>query len=378
MEKKEKEKRIKALIRKGKRKKHLSYKEINEALPEEMTSVDEIESILDRLDRVDILVEEEEVFLTHEEDKNLLLEDVKNPVRTYLREAGEVPLLTRQQEIEIASGIEEMKKKINQGKRKGCSEKQLAGYENRLEKLRERIIRANLRLVINIAKRYTNPKLTLRDLIQEGNIGLMRAVEKFKYRQGFKFSTYATWWIRQAITRAIADHSTTIRVPVHMREKISKLNKLSRKLYQRYDRDPTIEEISERLDQPLDKIKLILKSIRQEPLSLEAPVGDEEKTSFGDFIDDKEAPSPAHSATFALLREEIEKILSTLEEREERIIRLRFGIGTGYSRTLEEVGNIFELTRERIRQIEAKTLEKVRSSPKIEKLLIFLELLEIP
>ena len=378
MEKKEKEKRIKALIRKGKRKKHLSYKEINQALPEEMTSVDEIESILDRLDRVDILVEEEEVFLTHEEDKNLLLEDVKNPVRTYLREAGEVPLLTHQQEIEIASGIEEMKKKISQGKRKGYSEKQLVGYENRLEKLRERIIRANLRLVINIAKRYTNPKLTLRDLIQEGNIGLMRAVEKFKYRQGFKFSTYATWWIRQAITRAIADHSTTIRVPVHMREKISKLNKLSRKLYQRYDRDPTIEEISERLDQPLDKIKLILKSIRQEPLSLEAPVGDEEKTSFGDFIDDKEAPSPAHSATFALLREEIEKVLSTLEEREERIIRLRFGIGTGYSRTLEEVGNIFELTRERIRQIEAKTLEKVRSSPKIEKLLIFLELLETP
>ena len=246
-------------------------------------------------------------------------------------------------------------------------------YENQLNKLREKLINSNLRLVINIAKRYSNPKLSILDLIQEGNIGLMKAVEKFKYRTGFKFSTYATWWIRQAITRAIADHSSTIRIPVHMIEKINKVKKIEAKYSQLGEEgELSEEEIAREMNLPLEKIKTIKKSMRPDPISIDSPIGDKERTTIGDFIEDKFNPNPLLHTRHSLLREEIEKALSILDEREELIIRLRFGLdGEGYPRTLEEVGQIFNLTRERIRQIEAKAIQKLRNSYRGKKLQIF-------
>ncbi len=375
---KEKQKKIEELFEKGKRQKHLSYDEINELLPEDLYASEEIEDIFNQLNDLQITVEdeEEESLVLHEEEveeERLALEEVRNPLRSYLKEAGEISLLTHEQEVEIARNIEKVKKEIQEAKNRNASSATINQLEKKLDQLKAQLIQANLRLVINIAKKYSNPKLTLRDLIQEGNIGLMKAVDKFRFREGYKFSTYATWWIRQAITRAIADHSSTIRIPVHMREKINKLNKISRALIHELDREPTPEEIAARTQTSTEKVRMILKSMQREPISLETPVGDDEKTTFGDFIEDRETETPATAATYALLQEELEKIFSHLDEREEKILKLRFGIGVGYPRTLEEVGQIFNLTRERIRQIESKALEKLRNSRQLGRLISFLK-----
>lgn len=374
----EKNKKIKGLIEKGKRQKRLSYDEINEILPENLYAPEEIEEIFSQLSDLQITIEDEDngAFILHEEEveeERLALEEVRNPLRSYLKEAGGICLLNHDQEVEIARNIEEVKNAFQAAIDRKASNSQLAVLEKRLDKLKAQLIQANLRLVINIAKKYSNPKLTLRDLIQEGNIGLMKAVDKFRFREGYKFSTYATWWIRQAITRAIADHSSTIRIPVHMREKINKLNKVSRSLVHELDREPTPEEIAHKIQVAPDKIRMILKSMQREPISLETPVGDDEKTTFGDFIEDRETETPASAATYALLQEELEKIFEQLDDREESIIKKRFGIGPdGYPKTLEEVGESFNLTRERIRQIESKALEKLRVSNQLSRLASFL------
>ena len=375
---KEKSKKIEGLIEKGKRQKRLSYDEINEILPENLYAPEEIEEIFSQLSDLQITIEDEDngAFILHEEEveeERLALEEVRNPLRSYLKEAGGICLLNHEQEVEIARNIEEVKNNFQDAIDRKASNAQLAVLEKRLDKLKAQLIQANLRLVINIAKKYSNPKLTLRDLIQEGNIGLMKAVDKFRFREGYKFSTYATWWIRQAITRAIADHSSTIRIPVHMREKINKLNKVSRSLVHELDREPTPDEIARKIQVAPDKIRMILKSMQREPISLETPVGDDDKTTFGDFIEDRETETPASAATYALLQEELEKIFEQLDEREENIIKKRFGIGPdGYPKTLEEVGESFNLTRERIRQIESKALEKLRISNQLSRLASFL------
>ncbi|HOJ39239.1 MAG TPA: sigma-70 family RNA polymerase sigma factor [bacterium] len=365
----DREKRIREVIEMGKRKRHLSWDEIKE-ISVDMSS-EEIDDLFDELESWNIEIDGEEVPFA--EEKKVDLEEVRNPLRSYLKGAGSFSLLTHEQEVEIARGIEEVKKKISRLKNKNsCKELSRCLFE--LQKLRSRLIQANLRLVINIAKRYSNPKLSILDLIQEGNIGLMKAVEKFKYRTGFKFSTYATWWIRQAITRAIADHSATIRIPVHMIEKINKLNKTIRYLSQQLDREPTDQEIAEAMNLDEEKVRTIKRSMRPEPVSLDLPVGDEERTTVGDFIEDNDNPGPLHYAKHSLLREELEKALEILDDREETIIRLRFGLDKeGYPRTLEEVGQYFQLTRERIRQIEAKAIQKLRLSDRAKKLVPFLE-----
>jgi len=308
----EKKQKISEIIELGRRKKHLSWEEINEILPMEMTDQSEIDHLFDELDHWDINIDDNEPFHI-EKTKTIDTEEAKSALRAYLKHAGSYSLLTHEEEVEIAKGIEEMKKKINEmKKKKKFSQIQYIKCCQKLNELRGRLIKSNLRLVINIAKRYSNPKLSLLDLIQEGNIGLMKAVEKFKYRTGFKFSTYATWWIRQAITRAI--------------------------------------------------------------ISIDLPVGDEERTTIGDFIEDGENPNPIKHVRHSLLSEEIEKALKVLDEREELIIRLRFGLDKKrYSRTLEEVGSYFHLTRERIRQIEAKAIQKLKKSLHSKKLALFLE-----
>jgi len=380
MNSRERKKKVEKLFEKGKRQKHLSYEEINEILPDDIFATDEIEEIFTQLDDLQIAVEDEEdnsfIVHVHEEEmeeERLALEEVRNPLRSYLKEAGETSLLTHEQEVTIARGIEETKKALFDVRLKPGNDKKATILERRLDILKAQLIQANLRLVINIAKKYSNPKLTLRDLIQEGNIGLMKAVDKFRFREGYKFSTYATWWIRQAITRAIADCSSTIRIPVHMREKSNKVNKTSRSLMHELGREPTAEELSFKLQIPPDKVRMIIKSMQREPISLETPVGDDEKTTFGDFIEDRETETPANAATYALLQDELEKVFEHLEEREEKILKLRFGIGVGYPRTLEEVGQIFNLTRERIRQIENKALEKLRISNQLNRLVAFLK-----
>ncbi|PIP16370.1 MAG: RNA polymerase sigma factor RpoD, partial [bacterium (Candidatus Ratteibacteria) CG23_combo_of_CG06-09_8_20_14_all_48_7] len=278
---KDKKKQIEGLIEKGKQQKHLSYEEINEVLPDDIYATAEIEVIFNQLDELHIPIEEEEEdgILLHEEEmeeERAALEEVRNPLRSYLKEAGETSLLTHEQEVTIASGIEEVKKRLQDTKDSPkYNSRRIASVEKRLDGLKAQLIQANLRLVINIAKKYSNPKLTLRDLIQEGNIGLMKAVEKFRFREGYKFSTYATWWIRQAITRAIADCSSTIRIPVHMREKSNKVNKTSRSLMHELGREPTAEELAKRLQIPPDKVRMIIKSMQREPISLETPVGDD-------------------------------------------------------------------------------------------------------
>ncbi len=362
--------KIKALIKKGKRKGFLSYEEMDKALPQTITDPEEIDDFYQKLDDLDIAIEKP---LSLKENygagkSKILAEEAKNPLQSYLQEVGETSLLTPTSEVNLARRIDEAEKSFRNAKKKN-SRKTIRKREKEWEELKNHLIKANLRLVINIAKRYTNPKLSIRDLIQEGNIGLMKAVEKFKYKQGYKFSTYATWWIRQAITRAIADHSTTIRIPVHMREKINKLNKVRSNLMQSLDREPTLEEMARKTKISSAKVKTVLRSMHQEPISLEKPVGDDGKNSFGDFVEDKSKSSPANSATKILLAEEIEKIFSVLDEREKRILRLRFGLGNGqYQRTLEEVGEFFNLTRERIRQIEAKALQKLRNCKELKKL----------
>ena len=274
---------------------------------------------------------------------------IEDPVRTYLKEIGKVPLLSAEEEIELA-------KKMEQGD----------------ENAKKRLAEANLRLVVSIAKRYVGRGMLFLDLIQEGNLGLIKAVEKFDYRKGYKFSTYATWWIRQAITRAIADQARTIRIPVHMVETINKLIRVSRQLLQELGREPTPEEIAEEMDMPVDRVREILK-ISQEPVSLETPIGEEEDSHLGDFIQDDNVPVPADAAAFTLLKEQLVEVLGTLTEREQKVLRLRFGLDDGRARTLEEVGKEFNVTRERIRQIEAKALRKLRHPSRSRKLKDYLD-----
>jgi len=370
----EQKKKISEIIELGRKKKHLSLEEINDILPIDITDQSEIDNLFDELDHWDIDIDEKEPF-TIEKEKIIDTEEAKNALRSYMKVAGSYSLLTHEKEVEIAKGIEEMKKKINQmKKRKKISQVQYMNCCQQLNELRGLLIKSNLRLVINIAKRYNNPKLSILDLIQEGNIGLMKAVEKFKYKTGFKFSTYATWWIRQAITRAIADHSSTIRIPVHMIEKINKLKKLEAKSNQGNNGELEDEEIAKKLKIPVGKIKNIRRSMRPDPISIDLPVGDEERATIGDFIEDNKSPNPLKRVKQSLLAEEIEKALKVLDEREEIIIRLRFGLDEKrYSRTLEEVGDYFNLTRERIRQIESKAIQKLKNSIHSKKLALFLE-----
>ena len=274
---------------------------------------------------------------------------IEDPVRMYLKEIGKVPLLSAEEEIELA-------KKMEQGD----------------ENAKKRLAEANLRLVVSIAKRYVGRGMLFLDLIQEGNLGLIKAVEKFDYRKGYKFSTYATWWIRHAITRAIADQARTIRIPVHMVETINKLIRVSRQLLQELGREPTPEEIAEEMDMPVDRVREILK-ISQEPVSLETPIGEEEDSHLGDFIQDDNVPVPADAAAFTLLKEQLVEVLGTLTEREQKVLRLRFGLDDGRARTLEEVGKEFNVTRERIRQIEAKALRKLRHPSRSRKLKDYLD-----
>ncbi|RBR34151.1 RNA polymerase sigma factor SigA [Enterococcus cecorum] len=274
---------------------------------------------------------------------------INDPVRMYLKEIGRVPLLTADEEVSLAL-------KIEQGD----------------QEAKQRLAEANLRLVVSIAKRYVGRGMQFLDLIQEGNMGLMKAVEKFDHRKGFKFSTYATWWIRQAITRAIADQARTIRIPVHMVETINKLIRIQRQLLQELGKEPTPEQIAEKMEMPTEKVREILK-IAQEPVSLETPIGEEDDSHLGDFIEDQEATSPAEHAAYELLKEQLEDVLDTLTDREENVLRLRFGIDDGRTRTLEEVGKVFGVTRERIRQIEAKALRKLRHPSRSKQLKDFLE-----
>jgi len=348
---------LKELIEKGKAKGMLSYDEIMTAFEEIELEPDQIEKVYENLENMGIDVvgdieSEMEDIQVSDEDLDLSVPDgviVEDHVRMYLKEIGKVPLLTAEEEIELAKRLE-----------KGDAE------------AKRRLAEANLRLVVSIAKRYVGRGMLFLDLIQEGNLGLIKAVEKFDYRRGFKFSTYATWWIRQAITRAIADQARTIRIPVHMVETINKLIRVSRQLLQELGREPQPEEIAKEMNMSVEKVREIMK-ISQEPVSLETPIGEEEDSHLGDFIPDDEAPAPAEAAAFTLLKEQLIDVLDTLTPREETVLRLRFGLDDGRARTLEEVGREFNVTRERIRQIEAKALRKLRHPSRSKKLKDYLD-----
>ena len=344
---------VKNLIEKGKKNGTLTYKEIMDEIDHIDLGPEQIEKIYEVLESMGIEVQgaandvdiiEEEIDLSVPE--GIAIDD---PVRMYLKEIGKVPLLSSEEEMELAKQIE-------------------AGSQYAKKKLAE----ANLRLVVSIAKRYVGRGMLFLDLIQEGNLGLIKAVEKFDFRKGFKFSTYATWWIRQAITRAIADQARTIRIPVHMVETINKLIRVQRQLLQELGRDPFPEEISKVMDLPVEKVREIQK-IAQEPVSLETPIGEEEDSHLGDFIPDDDAPAPAEAAAFTMLKEQLINVLDTLTPREEKVLRLRFGLDDGRARTLEEVGKEFNVTRERIRQIEAKALRKLRHPSRSKKLKDYLD-----
>ena len=353
------------LLELAKKKKNvLEYQEISDYFKDMQLGEDQFEKILDYLEQnnIDVLriteEEDDSEVLIDEEDEieveniDLSVPDgisIEDPVRMYLKEIGKVPLLTAEEEIELAQRMEE-----------GDQE------------AKKRLAEANLRLVVSIAKRYVGRGMLFLDLIQEGNLGLIKAVEKFDYRKGYKFSTYATWWIRQAITRAIADQARTIRIPVHMVETINKLIRVSRQLLQELGREPTPEEIAEEMDMPVERVREILK-ISQEPVSLETPIGEEEDSHLGDFIQDDNVPVPAEAAAFTLLKEQLVEVLGTLTEREQKVLRLRFGLDDGRARTLEEVGKEFSVTRERIRQIEAKALRKLRHPSRSRKLKDYLD-----
>ncbi|WP_373898889.1 RNA polymerase sigma factor RpoD [Haloimpatiens sp. FM7315] len=353
MDKAEKMKLVRNLMEKGRKKGNLTYKEIMDELEKVDITPEQIEKIYEVLESTGIKVEGEETEeTTKEEELDLSIPEgiaIDDPVRMYLKEIGKVPLLDSEEEIKLAQRIEE-------------------GEQLAKKKLAE----ANLRLVVSIAKRYVGRGMMFLDLIQEGNLGLIKAVEKFDYRKGYKFSTYATWWIRQAITRAIADQARTIRIPVHMVETINKLIRVSRQLLQELGREPHPEEIAKEMEMPVDKVREIMK-IAQEPVSLETPIGEEEDSHLGDFIPDDEAPAPAEAAAFTMLKEQLINVLDTLTPREEKVLRLRFGLDDGRARTLEEVGKEFNVTRERIRQIEAKALRKLRHPSRSKKLKDYLD-----
>ena len=346
--------RVRELIETGKSKGVLTYKEIVELLGDIELDSEQFDRILDTLSSLNIEVVKDDalpepavIAETPEEEIDISVPEgisIDDPVRMYLKEIGKVPLLSADEEIELAKRMEE-----------GDVE------------AKKRLSEANLRLVVSIAKRYVGRGMLFLDLIQEGNLGLIKAVEKFDYRKGYKFSTYATWWIRQAITRAIADQARTIRIPVHMVETINNLIRVSRQLLQEYGREPLPEEIAEEMGISEDKVREIIK-IAQEPVSLETPIGEEEDSHLGDFIPDDDAPAPADAAAFTLLKEQLMSVLSTLTPREEMVLKLRFGLEDGRARTLEEVGREFKVTRERIRQIEAKALRKLRHPSRSRKL----------
>ena len=317
-------------------------------------------------------IEVEKIDLSVPEGTN-----IEDPVRMYLKEIGKVPLLSAEEEIELAQKMEAGEMAKSQLEEAGDdlddeAKKELQKLVAQGDYAKKKLAEANLRLVVSIAKRYVGRGMLFLDLIQEGNLGLIKAVEKFDYRKGYKFSTYATWWIRQAITRAIADQARTIRIPVHMVETINKLIRVSRQLLQELGREPTPEEVAEEMDIPVERVREILK-ISQEPVSLETPIGEEEDSHLGDFIQDENVPVPADAAAFTLLKEQLVEVLSTLTEREQKVLRLRFGLDDGRARTLEEVGKVFNVTRERIRQIEAKALRKLRHPSRSRKLRDYLE-----
>ncbi len=348
---------IKDLLEKGKKKGMLTYKEITNALEEIEIEPAQVDAIYENIESMGIEIignidEELEAIKEEETEIDLTIPEgiaLDDPVRMYLKEIGKVPLLTAEEEHELA-------KRMSEGD----------------EEAKKMLSEANLRLVVSIAKRYVGRGMLFLDLIQEGNLGLIKAVEKFDYQKGYKFSTYATWWIRQAITRAIADQARTIRIPVHMVETINKLIRVSRQLLQELGRDPYPEEIAKEMNLSIDKVREIQK-IAQEPVSLETPIGEEEDSHLGDFIPDDDAPAPAEAASFSLLKEQLTSVLSTLTPREEKVLRLRFGLDDGRARTLEEVGKEFEVTRERIRQIEAKALRKLRHPSRSKKLKDYLD-----
>ena len=370
--------RLTQLLLMAKKKKNvLNYSEIGDAMKGLPFTAEDAEKTLDFLEAngVDVLrmednIKDDEVLLISDDDEINIEDDedldidvekidlsipegvsIEDPVRMYLKEIGKVPLLTAEEEIELSKQMEE-------GGEVG-------------KQAQKRLAEANLRLVVSIAKRYVGRGMLFLDLIQEGNLGLIKAVEKYDYRKGFKFSTYATWWIRQAITRAIADQARTIRIPVHMVETINKLIRVSRQLLQELGREPTPEEIAKEMNMSVDRVREILK-ISQEPVSLETPIGEEEDSHLGDFIQDDNVPVPADAAAFTLLKEQLDEVLGTLTEREQKVLRLRFGLDDGRARTLEEVGKEFNVTRERIRQIEAKALRKLRHPSRSKKLRDFL------
>ncbi len=352
--------RITKIVELGKAKGVLKYAEISEYVDDTHAVPDQIDKLYEMLEdlNIDVIDDdiEKEVPALEDEAETTDFEismpeniNIDDPVRMYLKEIGKVPLLSATEEVELA-------KRMGEGD----------------QEAKRKLAEANLRLVVSIAKRYVGRGMLFLDLIQEGNLGLIKAVEKFDYEKGYKFSTYATWWIRQAITRAIADQARTIRIPVHMVETINKLIRISRQLLQQYGRDPLPEELAKEMEIPEEKVREILK-IAQEPVSLETPIGEEEDSHLGDFIPDDDAPAPAEAAAFTLLKEQLMDVLDTLTPREEKVLKLRFGLEDGRARTLEEVGKEFQVTRERIRQIEAKALRKLRHPSRSKKLRDFLE-----
>ena len=397
--------KLKDLLALAKKKKNmLEYQEISDFFADMQLEAEQFDKILDFLEanNIDVLRitdddSDDEILLDVDDEDEIEVEkidlsvpdgvSIEDPVRMYLKEIGKVPLLSAEEEIELAKNMEagavaKEKIAILKSREENATEEELAEIKEEIKNLqkdldagdeaKKRLAEANLRLVVSIAKRYVGRGMLFLDLIQEGNLGLIKAVEKFDYRKGYKFSTYATWWIRQAITRAIADQARTIRIPVHMVETINKLIRVSRQLLQELGREPSPEEIAAEMDMSVERVREILK-ISQEPVSLETPIGEEEDSHLGDFIQDDNVPVPADAAAFTLLKEQLVEVLSTLTDREQKVLRLRFGLDDGRARTLEEVGKEFNVTRERIRQIEAKALRKLRHPSRSRKLKDYLD-----